>query len=687
MENNLFDSGQLRHLYRDKGFVNFLSDYFSSYDTEVLSIDGDMNSDIVDEQWKIYVRILLANVNAVLTSIGKIEKNISFSYEEVKVRTSGGIKGRLLINEYVQNKSLIRMPREYPCEIKEKSFMTPENEYLVFIIKSIVEKLDYFLEKAKRQGIFKGDETELKLLTDVSMYFYALLHKQPFSSIYVNVRNVNVFFDENKKILIHNRLTKGKIRNAIAYNQVFEWYDRYIQHGFSFVDNNNIDILIYDELFCNKLFEIWNLYYIADTFQKSFGMQLEKQNRIKPGMNEYVYKLRTIDNCVLEIYYQIGAGLYWDEECKSNWSYIGSGNLVGIPDISVKYCGDEDNLTIIDLKNRVRNSGQNSEEIYKMIGYFSNFGEYLNTKYNDKYSNQAILIFRNDVKAFSEQLESNSGERMLSLSTGIGTDEVINKQQFEEICRYILNVQGYSGTKSHTITKCNREMDEYQNRYDEAIKNGDEKEAEDIFYDIEQKNHSIVKDMFSIGDLRAALEQKCDELQINHFPHIWADIDNDALQTLAMAECLFSGLVPCPNADYAPVCLEYCRALEIQLNATIFTPFKNTINITKLASINRNYEKLTNNREMTLGECIFMLEKCKVSHYATTELYNFIKNNIKHYHNFFDLCKNLLKAINVSVRRKAAHTTLMSYEELLEARQKVLGIGNVNIMYTLLDKR
>ena len=122
MENNLFDRVQLRHLYKDKNFANFLADYFSSYDTDILGIDGDMNSDFDAESWKIYMRILLANVNDVLISIGKIEKNISFSYEEVKVRVSGGIKGRLLINEYVQNKSMIRMPREYPCEIKEKSF-------------------------------------------------------------------------------------------------------------------------------------------------------------------------------------------------------------------------------------------------------------------------------------------------------------------------------------------------------------------------------------------------------------------------------------------------------------------------------------------------------------------------------------------------------------------------------------
>ena len=687
MENNLFDSSQIRHLYRDKDFVSFLADYFSSYEIQILDIHGDMDDVVNDELWKIYLRIILANINEVLASIEKIEKNISFSYEEVKVKSSGGIKGRLIINEYVQNKTMIRMPREYPCEIKEKSFFTPENEYLVYIIKKIVKKLDYFLEKAKKDGVFIGNETEYRLLKDASMYFNSLLHKQPFSAIYNSIRNANSVFDDNKVILIHNRLLKGKIRNAIAYNQVFEWYKKFLHHGFSFIGEGSINTLIYDELFCNKLFELWNLYYIADTFQKSFGMQLLDKNAIKPGLKEYVYRLKTIDDSEIEIYYQKGAGLYWDDEHKPNWSYVVSGSLVGIPDISIKYSGEEDSLTIIDLKNRVRNTGQNSEEIYKIIGYFSNFGEHLNAKYNSKCKNQAVLIFRNDETAFSEQLESNSEERMLSISTGVGTNEVLNKLQFEEICKYILDVQGFVGTKSQTITNCNREMDENQNRYNEALKNGDENTAEDIIYDIEQKNHSIIKDMFSVGELQDSLTKKCEELQVNHFPHIWNDIDNEAMQALAMAECLFSGLAPCPSADYAPICLEYCRALEIQLNSSIFMPFKNSVNILQLANRNWNYEKLTSNRELTLGECIYVLDKCNVSHHATIELYNFIKNNIKYYQNLFALCTDSLKQINVSIRRKAAHTTIMGYDELVEARQKILGIGNVNIMYTLLDKR
>ena len=692
MENNLFTDSQLRQVYSDKGFLEFISEYYSSYNTKMINISGEMSRDEVDEFWKIYIRILLANINDVMTAIEKIEKNISFSYDEVIVKVSGGIRGRLLINDYVKNKSMVRLPREYPCVIKEKSYQTIENEYLVYIVKQIADKLQNLIDTAVKSGTLNGQETEHKLLQDSLDYFTALLRKNPFINIFSSAfaRDNRNGFSNEKKSLIYSKVSKGKIRNAFAYSRVFDWYEKFCNVGFTWLDEVSISMLIYADDFCNKLFELWNLYYIANTFQNSFNMELLDRKPIRPGLNDYVYKLKSIENSVIEIYYQKGKGLYWNDELKQNWHYINDNDktkLIGIPDISVKYIADEENITLIDLKNRFRNTGQNSEEIYKIIGYFSNFGKFLNNYYNTKYKNQAILIFRNDDKGFEEHLESDSGERILSISTGINGDPEAGRSQFVKICRYILDVQGITGAKSETISSCNKSFNGYKNKLEKAVESNDENAIEDIIYDMEKQNHTIIKDMFSVGDLQDILELKRMELKTNHFPHIWSELNEDTINTLAMAECLFSGLAPCIVADYAPVCLEFCRAVEIQLNDLIFTPFKKSNNIKKLATNNRNYNKLQEDRDLTLGECIFLLEKCTSNYFQTIELYNFVKVRVANYSEFLGTCQNLLKQINVSVRRKAAHTTIMTYDELLEARQKVLGIGNTNIFYTLLDKR
>ncbi len=690
MDNNLFSDVQLRSLYGDKNFLEFISEYYSSYSVKDIAISGMMSDEQVEQFWKIYIRILLANINDVMEAIGRIEKNISFSYEEVNVKVAGSIKGRLRINDYVKNKSMVRMPKEYPCVVKEKTFQTVENEYLVFIIGQIVLRMLSLLEDAEKNGKLLGQETEIRMLNDTIDYFSALLRKQPFVQIQSNelMKEHDHQFDETKISLIHTRFAKGKIRNDFAYKRVFDWYEKFSNKGFTWIDENNISIIVYDDAFCNKLFELWNLYSIATTFVRDFDMEILETNPVRPGLKTYVYKLKSIENSIIEIYYQKGSGLYWNNEVKQGWYYVresSNSDLIGIPDISVKVVGATENITMIDLKNRVRSAGENSEEIYKIIGYFSNFSKFLGEMYDSNYKNQAVLIFRNDVIPFKEELESENGERICALSTGIGNSENVCENQFKQICKYILNIQGITGSKSQAIASCNKEADERIEDLKKAMDANDDESIENIIYDIENKTHSIIKDMFSVGELMSVLDGKKEELRINHFPHIWEKINSDTVNTLAMAECLFSGLAPCDSADYAPVCLEYCRALEIQLNALIFTPFKNTHNVNSLNSSNWNYEKLTNTRELTLGECIFLLEKTQAPHHSTIELKNFINSSIRESNILLNEGVDVLRKINVSVRRKAAHTTIMSYDELLEARQRVLGIGNLNLLYILLD--
>ena len=684
MENNQFTESQLMFLYNDQEFINFISSYFSSYGISSTSVSIGASVEREDINRKTYIRILLANINIITDTLEKMEKSISFSYEEKKIVSTGGIKGRLLVDEYVKDKTMVRIPRDYPCIVKEKSFATPENEYIYFILNSIIDSLLKLLNLIDNYST--GIESEIQLLHDYLDYFISIQKKYPFNSFSIVRENRNAF-SMDKLNLIYTRLSKGKIKNAYSYTNIFEWYDKFIRSGFVWLDDENISMLIYDEQFSNKLFEIWCLYKIISKFQSDFEMIMIDKNELRAGLTRYVCKLKTIDGNFIEIYYQKGKGLYWDDELSQNWHYINSSkDLIGIPDISIKYIGDEENLTLIDLKNRVRKGGDNSEEIYKVIGYFANFSAYLNTKYNQKYKNQAVLIFRNDKQAFCEELESDTNESILALSVSTEKSEKLCENQFKEICKYILDMQGISGTKSETISDCNNNIDNRYSDLDKAIQKNDDT-ADDIMYQIENSNHAIISNMFSTGELKTVLEQKKQELQEDHFPHIWEEMSSDTIETLAMAECLFKGLTDCEGADYAPVCLEYCRALEIQLNELIFTPFKNVYDVSTLAESNRNYRKLENNRELTLGECIFILRKCRASAHATIELNGFIEGNITLFNDFFDIGLDVLEDINVDVRRKAAHTTLMSYTELLDARQRIMGIGNTNLLYTLLDKR
>ena len=162
---------------------------------------------------------------------------------------------------------------------------------------------------------------------------------------------------------------------------------------------------------------------------------------------------------------------------------------------------------------------------------------------------------------------------------------------------------------------------------------------------------------------------------------------DDTKRILGMAECLYNGVVPCDTADYAPFCLEYCRALEVQMNALIFTPFKQMNDTVKLAAANRYYTKLNEGRPLTLGECLYCFEKCNHPRYPMKELKQYIQSTIGQSNAFFNISVNAMKQINEHVRRKAAHTEVMAYEELVQTRQRIMGIGYHNLFYAMLDKR
>lgn len=123
------------------------------------------------------------------------------------------------------------------------------------------------------------------------------------------------------------------------------------------------------------------------------------------------------------------------------------------------------------------------------------------------------------------------------------------------------------------------------------------------------------------------------------------------------------------------------------MNEQIFTPFKNGVDVFRLAQRNYFYDKLKEAREMTLGECVFLMDKCTYHSHPLTELKRNIQTNIKQNRTLLGEAVSVLRSLNENVRRLSAHTTVMSYDELIETRQKVLGIGHLNLFYVLRDSR
>lgn len=81
------------------------------------------------------------------------------------------------------------------------------------------------------------------------------------------------------------------------------------------------------------------------------------------------------------------------------------------------------------------------------------------------------------------------------------------------------------------------------------------------------------------------------------------------------------------------------------------------------------------------------VEKCTHRSYPMVELKRYIYNLVCDSNKFFIDVVPVMRDINIDIRRLSAHTTIMTYDELVNARQMILGIEYINLFYQLLDKR
>lgn len=685
MDNNLFSDKQIEYLYSDSGFLSFINQYFSSFSIQMQNIDYSIRSgEVNDIDLEIYLRIVLANIETLHTLISDLESCLSMSQADREVVFAGEIQGRFNVGKYTKNIAQAHFPKEYPCVVKYRTYASPENIYVIFIINNVLKMLDEFKRFLSGKG--NASFSELALIEHHFRAFKVFSKKAYFKECQDSANQIMKTYGDrypdDLRNLIASRIHKGKIRNVHIYKRIFEWYNTYKYGSILELSTQKLNVLRYSDDFANRLFELWCLYCIKETFISSFNAVLLEENNIMSVGDSFVYKLSAPTGGTLEIYYQKGANLYWNVEDELLWKYIKEGNtrgLRGIPDISIRYTAKEDALVMIDIKNRVRTAGANSEEIYKMIGYFENFKRAFEERFSKGVKKQGALIFRNDFTPSDEYLESDSGYRLMTISAGISDNLDINENQFKKLCKYVLDVQGIDGTTSEIMGS----FSQAQKKIGSTI----DSESDEYIFELNERNHATIQQLFSYGDLAQQLPEYKVKLEVDHFPHIWNSISPKTQDILAMAECLYSGVSACDTADYAPICLEYCRALEVEMNELIFVPFKTTSNVNLLAQRNYYYDKLKEPRDMTLGECVFLLDKCSHRTHPLVELRRKIQHDIKNNAKLLNDVVDILRTLNATVRRLSAHTTVMTYEDLVMTRQQVLGIGNLNLFYVLHDSR
>lgn len=441
-----FDENQYDYFFSDSKFVQFLSNYFSSYETNLQNINASLFNQNDYEEFLAYIRVILANLKRFIELFQPLLSKVSYQYSKEHKVYKGQIKGKLLINYYVKEIANRNIPKNYHCLIKKKSYATPENIYIVFCLNEIIRRLKLCVNYIYELSLSKDNITELNLISNYLRILEDILNKHFFIECKEIVKSMygtsGHKFPKDIRNLIERRIKLRKIINLEVYKEIILWLDKFSNNNsLSFIDDDTLNTIRYDgEPFTDKLFELWSLFKIKETFINEFDYIQEN--------TEITFDGEPIFTCYngaekLKIYFQKGKNLYWNHSHHRKWSYIdgtSSKSLRGIPDISIVKETDEKSIVMIDVKNKIRKGGDNSEEIYKMIGYFSNFSDMINNYYNNSI-NKAVLIFRNDFDSFSEKITDHEKNLLLNISVSPKRDTELNDNQFKQICKYIIHNQ------------------------------------------------------------------------------------------------------------------------------------------------------------------------------------------------------------------------------------------------------
>ena len=163
-----------------------------------------------------------------------------------------------LVRTIFTSKVQIKYPKEYPCQIKVRTSVTPENIFLIYIVDYIIRLLGEF-SKILQNYIGKTYSTEKVLIDEYKRAFCSFARKNYFKECAVSLDSIKKkygdIFPENIINAIKIRAAKGKIRNYQSYEKIFEWYWKYKKGSVIFDTKRTLDILRYSDDFCNRLFE------------------------------------------------------------------------------------------------------------------------------------------------------------------------------------------------------------------------------------------------------------------------------------------------------------------------------------------------------------------------------------------------------------------------------------------------
>jgi hypothetical protein len=340
-----------------------LSSYLYSEEVVLEPVDLEIGSDATDE-YQAFANLLRMR-HAVACGLRlkpileAVERGISHVPEIVHSESRGSIYGHLDIQLYLNRRSTnMSWPRYFPILIAMDSPDTPENQL-------IAETLRQFARRLNESQVIEAS-AERAYCLNLLRWTREQLHSEPW------VRVAPVRVTERLRRETEHRLRKRQTGNESAYLRFLNWHNQWrFDPSRSSPDETEafVNLLLafpQGDFFEDRVFEIWCLYQVIESFRRTGAVALEGPRPLSQRSRRSICLMR-YGNYRFEIWFQLSL-----PSMAANWRYLSSGRpLAGIPDITV--VGNDGRRLLIDAKRREVVTNTRPEETYKMLGYLENF--------------------------------------------------------------------------------------------------------------------------------------------------------------------------------------------------------------------------------------------------------------------------------------------------------------------------
>ena len=346
----------------------FQSGSARSVDSSALAtVEGASELDLILSS-SLRFRGTLSVAGQVIQIVESIQRRPTFRYALVDSESIGQVTGALDVGRYVSTRATsFGSAPTFPITDVRRNSDTPENVLAVYSCLWIIEEL---VESALLAQVPKAAPEAMRSV-ELQDRLRALLNRPSFQSL--KEMSAEVLRRKNPTVLferVRERLRRHEIADGTGYGDLLRYVEQLHLYGPAGLDGLE-PWSFYDDSFDPRLFELWCLHQLGICVSKALSVSEPTFESSATGL---AYKWERPAGTI-EIYFQrsltsviSGASSYWRR--------VDGGSIQGKPDFVVKVTARETGnvrFAIVDAKLRQR-SGVPTEELYKILGYFQNFG-------------------------------------------------------------------------------------------------------------------------------------------------------------------------------------------------------------------------------------------------------------------------------------------------------------------------